>query len=83
VRSTDWLEHIDDEFDDDDDDDEVTEFSDQPAVDAAALATLQEMILAVRAAGDVELADWLASIAGDPETVAQMTGTDGEPAEET
>jgi hypothetical protein len=40
-----------------------------------SLATLQEMILAAHAGGDGETADWLASIAGDPEQVAQVTGS--------
>ena len=43
------------------------------AHDTAALATLQELILAARAEGDAETAGWLASIADDPAEVARVT----------
>jgi hypothetical protein len=40
------------------------------------LETLQELILAAKADGDDETADWLASIADDPEQVAAVVRDD-------
>jgi hypothetical protein len=40
------------------------------------LDTLRAMILAARADGDADLAEWLASCADDPEALARVTGTD-------
>lgn len=40
----------------------------------SALATLRDMMIAAHAAGDPDTADWLASIASDPEMVGRVTG---------
>ncbi len=45
------------------------------------LATLQEMILAARADGDTDTADWLASIADDPQMLARVTSVERQESE--